>query len=531
LAQPGATVGEQRWETALGIVLQGGQIPHDHLHVTAILEMAGYNDRRAQQEFGYNDLFDMGEELFRQAQARVSVRKAEKMQWFAWHHWLWLGFIYFLRGLMFAMPMVVSVFAMLKVRYSLWSSVEFGSEQATGIALGTMGSFFVTGGFTQAMARRGLFYISQREYTLARRTSLRLMVVGMGVSILAGFGFGLLNLVIPFFPMRLISFAAPYYFFLCLLWLTITILYMLQQELLFTTITAAGIALVGYLFQYRHWVSIQRAQMIGLGSSTLVSLILAIWLFRRYERRADAGSGDNQFPRWSQVVRALVPYFVFGALYFFFLYLDRLLAWSAPSDFHPLPIWFDGPYELGLDWAILTLVAPLGLLELFINLFMKRLDHEVTVTPGVNWEHFNRRFQKLYVKQLVVLLVMSAISGWLVWLVIGPLKAFGYLDVQVFDAPVTQFVFFIGAIAYVFLSIGLMNCLTLFSLNDPWPAVRSIGIAILVNLLVGFLLSREIASKYAVIGLLVGSIVFAAVGSIQVYRQLGRLDYILYRSV
>lgn len=523
-------VRDDRWEQALEVVMRGGVMPHDPLHVTALLEMGGYNDRRAREEFGYGDLFEMGEEIFQRAQSHYCARSAPPADPVPWYRWISMGAIYYLRGIMFAMPMVVSVLAMLRLRYSLWSYEDFGPHRATGIALGTMLSFLVTGGFTQSMARRGLFYLSQREYSLARRSTIILMFGGMAVSVAAGLAFGLINLLIPFFPWDMLAFAAPYYLFLCLLWLAITILYMMKQELLFTAITAGGIAAVWYLFEGLQW-PIEQAHMVGLGTSTTISLVLALWLFRRYERRPDAGFGDAQMPRWSQVARGLVPYFAFGLLYFGFLYLDRLLAWSVPGEVHPAPIWFDGKYELGLDWAILTLVIPMGLLELFINVFARRLELWLPATPASQWWRFNQRFQAAYRHQLIFLLLFSTAGGWLIWYTVGPMKAFGLLRTEVFVSPVTEQVFILGTIAYVFVTLGLLNSLILFSLNHPWPAIRAISAALMTDLMVGFILSRQISVAFAAAGLLAGAVVFAVLSTLWVHRELGRLDYLVYRTV
>lgn len=524
---------QDRWEETLRRLVKGGVIPQDGLHVTALLEMNGWNDRRARTEFGFSDLFEMGEELFRQVQARISNRVMAGPDPYPWYTWVRMSISYYLRGLMFAMPMVISVVAMLINRFSLWSYQDFSPELATGIFLGTMGSFLATGGFTQAVARRGLFYISQREYSLARRTSLWLIFAGLIFSVGVGAAFCLLNMVVPLFSWDLILFAMPYYLFLSILWLAITILYMLKEEIVFSAIIAGGIAVVWYIFRVRGG-TIREAQMIGLSLSTLASLATALYLFWRMERRQDAGAGDAPLPRWSQVARTLVPYFVFGLLYFGFLYLDRVVAWSVPSAFgvHPYPIWFEGTYELGLDWAILTLVAPMGMLELYINVFVKRLEYWQSAMKGLDWKAFNRRFQRAYLVQVITMWILSALGGWLIWWVMGPNRSFGLLqEVDFFANEVTGRVFVLGTISYVFVSTGLLNCLMLFSLNFPWPSVRSVGLALMTDLLVGFIASRIGHFSYAVWGLLCGSIVFALYSGFEVNRNMSRLDYVLYRMV
>ena len=523
---------EDRWEAPIQLILKGGVVPQDALHVTALLEMGGWNDRRAREEFGFADLFEMGEELYRQIRARVSAHTFAGEDPVPWYKWVSMGITYYLRGLMFAMPMVISIVAMLTLRYSLWSYEDFGPDKATSIAIATMCSFLVTGGFTQAVARRGLFYISQKEYSLARRSTVRMILAGMVVAVAIAVLLSLLNVIVPFFPWSVIAYVVPYYLFLSLLWLSITVLYMMRQELIFTAITAGGIGAVWLLFKKFQW-DIVVAQMISLGTSTVISLLIGFWLFKRQERRSDAGTGEAQMPRWSQVSRLLVPYFLFGVLYFGFLYLDRLLAWSVPAEVHPYPIWFEGRYELGLDWAILTLVMPMGLLELFINVFAKRLEHWQGAVPAAQWRSFNKRFQSAYLWQLGAMAVLATAGGIFVWLFTVQWKLPGSLRTDLFASAETRFVFVFGTIAYIFVSTGLLNSLMLFSLNYPWPAVRAMGLAVIADLIIGFLASRMVAGhlELAVLGLLAGAILFCVSSSLSVYKVLSKLDYMLYRSV
>lgn len=530
MAQISLTVRQDRWEEIIRLLLAGEAILLDHLHVTAILEKNGWTDRRASEEFGFDDLFAMADELFRQLQSRVLGPTLPGEDPYPWYRWLGMGSIYFLRGLLFAMPMIISVVAMLLLRYSLWSYIDFDTERATGIAIGTIASFLVTGGFGQAIARRGLFYISMNEFTLSRRTSLRFMATGMVVSIVLGATVLILNLLFPFFSWRLLTYAAPYYLFLCLLWLTITVLYMMQREVLFTAITAAGIATVWFFYGYRQILPIDQAQMVGLGLSTAISLIVAIWLFRQAERRQDARPSDVALPRWSQVSLALMPFFLFGIVYFAFLFIDRVMAWSVPSDVHPYPIWFLGDYELGLDWAILTLITPMGILELLINLFSKRVEYWLPRTRGVHWDRLNNRFRTAYRWQMAILALISAISGLIIYILIVKYNVFNIFNQQLVSSPVTKYVFALGTIAYVFVAIGLLNCLTLFSLNIPWPGVRAIAWSLLVNALVGFIASRLIGYPHAVLGLLLGSILFAFLTTFDVHQRLSQLDFVLYQA-
>ena len=49
--------------------------------------------------------------------------------------------------------------AMLVWGYGVWGAMELDLRIGSAIALGFIASYIVTGGFTQAIVRRGLFYI------------------------------------------------------------------------------------------------------------------------------------------------------------------------------------------------------------------------------------------------------------------------------------------------------------------------------------------------------------------------------------
>jgi membrane associated rhomboid family serine protease len=61
-------------------------------------------------------------------------------------------------------------------------------------------------------------------------------------------------------------------------------------------------------------------------------------------------------------------------------------------------------------------------------------------------------------------------------------------------------------------------------------AGRAILIGLLTNILIGFPLSRWFDHSLAVIGLVVGAIVFSAMSSKSVLKVLKSLDYYLYAS-
>ena len=88
----------------------------------------------------------------------------------------------------------------------------------------------------------------------------------------------------------------------------------------------------------------------------------------------------------------------------------------------------------------------------------------------------------------------------------------------------------IGGLGYFFLTLGMLNVLYLYTLNQHKQPVLLIAAATLLNLLIGVLLSRWISYEYAVIGMFVGSLLFAIFTTVVTRRFFNKLDYYYYAA-
>ncbi len=522
---PAADIGELvQWVASTGVH------PIDAFHVAAMLEMNGWTDYRA-VSLGYEDVFALAETIhaaLRTTRYREPGVQEEKVPWYKV---IFRTVMLYLRGLVFAAPMVLSSFSVIAIGYSLWSYVGFSTEIATGIALGTFGSFLVAGGFTQAIARRGLFYLSQYQYDLARRASLQLLMVGLAVALVNAVLLAVLMVLIPILPWAILRVAWFYYVVLTITWLGTGLLYMLQKELIVLALVAGGIGLV-YVQHELYGVEMMTAQWWAMGAIALGTVIAAIVTMSRLVAAKDTDARiHGVMPRWSQVSRSLSPYFMYGTVYFALLYTDRILAWSKPETFHPYVIWFLGDYELGLDWALWTLVLPMGLVEIYIHALFRRMSRRQRVFTIDKVTQFNRSFRRDHTLLSGLVLLASALSMILIIVVINFLQRIGALPVDPLEQEITRFVFYIAAPAYSLVTVGLQNALVLFSLNDPWPAVRACSWSLVGDLIVGFLGSRYGGHQWAVLGLLTGAILFAVLSTRAVFHVLDHLDLSLMRSV
>jgi MFS family permease len=501
--------------------------PH---HVTAMLEMNGWTDHRS-VTLGYSNVFALGATVYdlvhKEQHHKASLSDPKTPLWRSIYRTISL----YAAGLSFAMPMLFSSGAVLTMEYSFMSYMGFSVQIATAIALGTFASFIVAGGFSQAIARRGMFYISQNLYTMGRRSSVQLLLIGGAVTIVLGLLVNLFLVVVPILPWTMMRVVNLYYFLLTPIWLGCAILYMMSRTFMINLLFALGIGVVYVSVEY-YDLDVMTSHAIGMALIAVTTLIAGVLAIYRMESKAEkAHSQSYVVPRWSQIARSLTPYFLYGILYFTLIFTDRLLSWSVPSAFHPFPIWFLGNYELGLDWALWTLVLPMGLVEVYIHVMFYRLGRRQKTYLVDKVNRFTGLFRRDHLIFSASIFVLGLCGIVLIMAVMSYLVALGIMPNHPLDHRVTQLVFFIAAPSYILVTIGLQGCLILFSFNHPWPAVQIASRALIVNIAVGFFASRYFGSEWAVVGLLCGTAVFAALASREANKLLENLDFHLLKTI
>jgi len=519
--------------------------PEDKYEIAAILESIGWNDSRVAKSFGSEDVFGLAESFWDAIQNKVAASTyvpEKKLTVFSASIEVIRNF---LRGLIFALPMAISVLSMLTLRFSLWSYENLSTELATSIAIGIILSFVVIGGFTQAIARRGFFYLSQGFYNMGRRITFTFVRIGFIFCALISAIILLVNLFVEVFPVHMVLIIVFYFFSLSAIWLSVTVMYILRKELVFTGLITFGIFIVWLLVRLYGIYNIILYQIIALNVVAIIGVLMVFYFFKAAERKMEKGISPS-LPRMSITLYSILPYFTYGFLYFAFLYVDRVIGWSTnDSGFMPYIIWFRGPYELGLDFAILMLMIPMGVIEVVLGSFMLRIINEQENYLGSKTHVMNENFLHSYRKSLGIVSVISVFCAILIYFLVKflDINYQSFLKLNLLGNRDTHFVFICGLIAYAILSVALMNAIILFSLSQPEIVNKAVSKAIIVNIVVGFLLSRWMSwfignyravntgiSGYcfSVIGLVIGSIVFVYFTSKSVVKVIKNLDYYIY---
>lgn len=515
--------------------------PKDRWEVATVLETSGQVNKDLLAETQSRDVFALSEKVYEVIEEGDLTLKDEVLEEKKKRQVFPIRFVrYYTKGLFFAMPMAVQVFAMLLIQYSLWAWMHFSIPEASAIAIGTIGSFVITGGFSQIIGRKGLFYIHQDEDVLTMKVSYLFLLMGFVTVLVAGGVFFLVQLIFGLFPGWMTAYILIYYFILATLWLGFAILYMLKRTGLCTIIVALGILSVHLvmisgnlpLFKGR---LIVWAHIIGVSVAIILAFASGYLILRRRAKKSEEKFRAKEMPRLSMLLYSVAPYLFYGFFYFLFLCLDRLVSWSCHKEVVPYLITFRVPYELGMCWALLSLVLTIGVLEYSMEEFSQTIIPRQLRFRAKDINGFNTEYTGFYLRNTILFLIVAFLSILFVYFGMFLLARLNqewgiFYGIEHFFNPITYFVFFFAAVGYVFLAWGLFNSIFFFALSRPAFVLKSIIPALLVNFVVGFLLSRLFGYYWGVLGLTFGALVFMIISSIYAKRVFDQLDYYYYSA-
>ncbi len=540
---------EEKIEELVNFVLETCGSPVDFWAVAATLESRGLRDVDAEQDFGLEEviqrvdpatgyvvqgtIFELAREIYPLCRERVKEIPftPPTLPQLTWWSRLSRLIKFYLQGTLFALPMIGQIISVLALRYSLWASMDFSEELATVVAIGTMMSFVVTGGFVQAIGRKGISYAEAGSHILAKEICYYLIRLGTGLVVAVGLLFYLLNLIVPFFSQRMILISLVYYLLLSELWLTISVLYVLTQRAAILLSTLAGTGVVHLVMTYTSW-PILVAHGLGLLST---NIIVAGYGYYLLARRAKTVTGDMKLARLPArpiIAYSLSLYFIYGMFYFGYLYMDRIIGWSTGERPLPYILWFRTAYELGMDWALISLIFSIALLEYTINEFASLIIPVQKAHSAFDVRGHNQYFRRFYLRQIVLLILIAIASIIATYLAVGSLHQYQHLKLvrDFFKNPITFFVYWAAAIGYNLMVVGLFSGIFFFSLSRPVPVLRSIIPATIVCAVVGFVLSRAISYEYSAVGMAIGSLVFAVLAVRHALKLMDNLDYFYYSA-
>jgi hypothetical protein len=525
---PGEGQPEQVREVELNLLREitiGKGRPQDFWELSALLETCGLRDLDARNDWGEDDIFALARRLF----DRVDELSYQEMAKKESRRVLVVRVLKnFMKGTVFALPMLLQIVSMVVIGFGLWSYIAFSLRQASAIALGTLLALASTGGIAQVIGRKGLYFLKMEQELLAAEVTRRLFLTGMIFIAVTGILFYLLNLYFRLFPADMYQLFICYYLLLSLVFLTFAIFYMFEAFVTIALLVLFGVFLT-YLCFAVFRIGIVYSQYLSLSVVLLASIVLVLYRLNAIKKRTR--SEGHQLPSAASLFHSLYPYFIFGTAYFLFIIMDRMLAWTAGKKFLPYFFWFNYPYEVGVDWALIPLVFTLALVEVFIYELGYEAFFRIARVPALEVKDFNTHFLRLYHRSAVIFAVFGVCTIVISLFFPVAIEKLGFgTYLAAFIEPIHLGIFLAAAISYVLLSWSLLNCITFFAYSRPEFALKSLGPALLVDFLVGYLCSRSFDYYYAVLGLLLGSVVFAVLSTYYGHKFFRKYDYYFYST-
>jgi hypothetical protein len=407
---------------------------------------------------------------------------------------------------------------------SLWAYIGFTQELATYIAIGTFLSYIVTGGFVQAIGRKGLQYLSWENPILAKRGVFNIYKEAAKAVLLMGLFLVLIMWLLNSFQVNnSILTSLGYYFLLSFLWLNLSILYVTKKILAIIVSTSLPILII--LVALSMGINIIPSQLIGLLVSNVLSFIWGYKFFYILPYEKEKLLRSAKLPPLDWFKESFRKYFLFGIFYFSFLICDRIVNWT--SAFRSNGMLFNSSYEIGLDFSLIFFPFFLIIAEYAMREIFGRIVYLQKNFKSTEIEKYNQRFTIYYAMIFCLIPLISLLIYWIatpfLYLlynsygieIIGPL----------FNDEVAKFVFNTAYFAYSFIGIGLFNSLLLISHSRPEIPLRSIVISLTVNILSGLLLSKFISAEFSVLGLLFGGIIFFVITTVASANLMMDFDY------
>lgn len=458
--------------------------------IAALIESFGCNDRVA-ESLGHRDIFEYARELVADFQPDPKPALKRNPGRLVFNHELKCAGQKLCQSLAYAIPW----FALVLVEYLRPNALNVSPQLGACLSLSLIASLVLTGGFIQTITRAGTFYRGLGQPALAHYMCTQLLSIGLTFSlaltligILCGFYFHLFSSVY-------LLLAAINCVVLSLLWLLCAIL----------SVQGRGWAVpLIYFVAACMSVIVQRLTRSGTALLLILWPMMAVTCAFAFSRRRSSQTRQHEEvftrPRTGVLSISLVPFFLYGTVYFGFLFADRIAAGSAIPWVSGLSFGIDPAYKHGMDIVLLAFLVTAALIEYLSDSLLRywyQLAADLPVTASA------QLIGKLKRRRCFTMLAVSAVFTMLAcgaWYLFSGLSGFAP-SLRLIETSV------IGGVGYLLLCIALLEIVTLASVNATSTALKAVSQGLAVNLIVGYTFAHVWGVTYAAVGLLAGSVV------------------------
>lgn len=433
----------------------------------------------------------------------------------------------FFIGIFYVFPIFFQVLCVVLFGYSLWVNSKFNILQSTSVVLGVITSLIVTGGIITVISKQISFFWNYKNFKMLFQYSVYLVYYGIKVLVIFNMLLILASVLLGFFSFEMAVISTAYSILIGAVLLLIAPLYVYKQRNHISLSIIAG-SILSLVLKFYTVIPVYFTHWIGIFS---VMVLLSLFLIN-YFKKHNVLNWDFSFNEIKKefLIYHNYTYFFYGSLFFLFVFLDRIIAWSAQEK-HRFSyfIFFEKDYEIGMDIALLTYLLVAGVFEYSVTDFAKQMDLLQSKIRLNQIENYGKIFFKRYYRN-VFLLFFTSILAFLIQIFLLFSK-YGYN--AYFEEKLNLInirVCIIGSLGYFFFSWAILNVLYFFTLGQPLKSLKGLLIALLVNLVLGLFFSRFFSYDLSVVGFLLGSIVFMIYSTIQLKIFFKKLDYYYYAA-
>jgi len=507
--------------------------PVSMLQVAALLESAGVTDGVARSRYQEPDVFALAQAVTR-SYPRASLDTSAASAVHLPEERLSDTLADYSRGLLAIVPiLLLTLTIMVYQGFARWRT-----GQVVALSVAMIGSLLVTGGFVQALSRKGSSYLSQGYI----RAAQRVVALILGVAVLAMLAVGALCVA----ALRLSGWLAPEdiglmavaYIALSLLWLAAGLLHLLKEAPWFGVALGICLGLSNLCLRELKWTNLPDGAIMllaaaaGLAGALAVTLLVARAALSREAAASPVGDHHVVLAPSAQLIVGLAPYFVYGLLSVVFVLSGHLGGWAGALRTEAAPLQGVATIEIGLTVALISYMLAGGVAENTMRRFWRRIKVYQSGTSQAGPDAFNRALWDFFVGEQARYLIALSLCSYLVASSVLAMVQFSAgpgVAVLPWSAETTA-VFLIGQAGYFLMGIGVFSCMFMITLSQPGRALGALARGTAATAAVGLAIALVLPYQYTVFSVVAGGLVFAISARVTLRAMLADADHAYYAS-
>lgn len=490
----------------------------DPWEIVAIVEALGYTDKIIGVEFGCPNALVLGQFIYAQRElvpfvepidlvVKPPLTLLEEVNIFITQ---------FSHSFVYTIPFII----LLILNYlPIDSSIDLLPPELNSLfGFVTMASLITSSGFVQMIGRRGLFYMSLQEPIQANQFCTPILLMGITITVIFASIGTIFGFYLSLATDKYILIAAIYYTILSTIWMLFAIVGL--QYKFAAPIVLIGITCCFFTLRVIVKLSALEAQVVTIAIAFIVLIIFSLSTRLKYQPIASKSDKILPLPNLSVLVYLLAPYFMYGIVYFGFIFADRLVATIATVGDYRIVIGSNLDYQDSMDLALLNLLIMVPLVEYFSYKLIIFWYDRAKNLPLVEVDSLAWRLQKKYWSSF------GRICMWFGLMMSITLLLLIVLQRNLNDSVLTL----VGCFGYLCFALGLFNTIVLLSLDRLKDVLNILATAMVINFVLGYLLGSLFGLYLAAIGLVVGAILFAIASTQKIIQAIDRADYCYFYS-